>query len=130
MTNTIVKSNLAKMLGNDECGMMGLLMEESFGGNADCYEINGVSYPCGGTNFHYKGDGEILRFTNDPLSNFNLLAGTFRVAVNLKRREEKREENGFDKKIVETFLDKRTPEEARTNIGESVRLFNEIYDKA
>jgi len=117
----IIKKNLELMLGREKGQMIKLLLGESIGGNAGTFE----SFPCAGANFSYdKTTGEIIEFANiqeREIKNKELGEGTFRVAVNLKR------ENPFFK-IVDYYFEKDTSPQAKNNLEESVKRYNEIME--
>ena len=91
--------------------------------------------PCLGANFFYeRQDGEILFFTNHPYwklpdkikRNWRYPEeGTFRIAVDI--RIGPLIEGTGKKRIVDIRIPGSIPDEAKYNIEETVRIYNEQY---
>lgn len=113
----IIEQNLKLMRSSKKGGMEACLSEESIGGNAGRYN----EQPCAGANFFYdKENGKIIRFGNwgcvPKEISLNYAEGTFRVIFHISR-------------IVETFLEDYTAEEARITIEKTVAQFNQLVLK-
>lgn len=119
---SVVEKNLERMINPYEGGMVGLLFEESIGGNAG--DWNG--FPCAGANFVFdKNTGEILYFENFqalPQELKNKPRGVMKVALDV------RGELGGDFRIISYQLDeKKLYKSVQNNIEESIRRFNYEY---
>ena len=120
MKNNIPKKNLELMLCRREEGMIYFLEGESGGGNAGRFG----KYASAAANFHYdKDDGEIDKFSVDIPECKQLHRGIFKLILDLKR-----ERNQFFR-IIKFILDENSSEEAKLNLKESARLYNEEMKK-
>jgi len=125
MNEDTVKKNLDKMTTPEYGGMLDLLLEESMGGNAGYFKMNGRIYSCVGANFFYDGEtGEIKIFTNyqdfEPEKGVRYAEGLFRLAVNLRNTP------GVYK-ILERYYHNSPTWEALDNLEMTILIYNREF---
>lgn len=120
MESNVPEKNLEFMLCHKKEGMIYFLEGESGGGSAGRFG----KYPLVAANFHYdKDDGKIDKCSVDIPECERLHRGIFKLILDLKR-----EKNQFFE-IIKLIFDKNSSEEAKLNLRESVRLYNEEMKK-
>jgi hypothetical protein len=138
MANEIIKRNLEKLISRNEGDMLYLGMgnPESMGGNAESWN----DLPCFGANFFYEHQsGELLYFTNDPLWYLpdkikrdwkEPMEGSFRIAFDLRCDLSDKAnplKGSFKYRIIGMTIHPNVPNEAKHNLEETVRVYNEQH---